>query len=109
MLVDWDTVALAPPERDLSMSAERDATVVSADRELTGVTLDAAALAAHRLFWALSDVAAFTIQLRDKQAGHRADADARKALAALRCIVDGHEPAPFGTRGARLPPPAVDR
>jgi spectinomycin phosphotransferase len=103
VLVDWDTVALAPPERDLWMITDPGGTVASAYCDLTGVALDAAALAAHRLLWALSDVAAFTAQLRDEQAGWHsagadAGADADRALAALRSILDGHEPSPYGTR-----------
>jgi spectinomycin phosphotransferase len=94
VLVDWDTVALAPPERDLWMIVDGGETVLSAYRELTGITLDRDALAAYRLLWALSDVAAFTVQLRGQ---HRRDADAEKALAALRSILEGREPSPYGT------------
>jgi spectinomycin phosphotransferase len=95
-LIDWDTVALARPERDLWMLAECDWGVVTAYRQLTGICLDPAALRAYRLLWALTDVAAFTAQLRR---AHHPDADADKALAALRSIFDGREPAPYGSPG----------
>ncbi len=94
VLVDWDTVALARPERDLWMIVDAAGTVISAYRDLTGVTLDREALAAYRLLWALTDVAAFTRQLRGE---HRRDADAEKALAALRSTLGGREPVPYGT------------
>jgi spectinomycin phosphotransferase len=91
VLVDWDTVALAPPERDLWMIADDD--VASAYRELTGTSLDTEALAAYRLLWAVTDVAAFITQLRGE---HRQNADAERALAALQSIFDKREPAPYG-------------
>jgi spectinomycin phosphotransferase len=92
-LVDWDTVALARPERDLWMIAGADPTAVSAYRDLTGVTPEAELLAAYRLLWGLSDLVAYTAQLRG---GHRRNADADRALAAVRSVLDGREPAPYG-------------
>jgi spectinomycin phosphotransferase len=92
VLVDWDTVAVAPPERDLWMIAAADATVPDAYRELTGTSLDAGLLAAYRLVWALDDIAAYTEQLRTE---HDRDADAERALAAVASILEGPEPAPY--------------
>jgi spectinomycin phosphotransferase len=94
-LVDWDTVAVAPAERDLWMFVDSGETALSAYRDLTGITPDREGLAAYRLLWALSDLAAFTAQLRGE---HRRDADADKALAALHSILSGREPAPYGPR-----------
>lgn len=93
VLVDWDTIAVARPERDLWMLTDLDGDVAVLYRRLTGRTLDREALAAYRLLWALADVAAFTVQLRGE---HRLDADAAKALAALESIFDGREPSPYG-------------
>jgi spectinomycin phosphotransferase len=94
VLIDWDTVALARPERDLWMLAEsRGEMFLDAYRDLTGVTLDRGALVAHRLLWALTDLAAFTVQLRGE---HQLDADAERALASVRRILRGHEPSPYG-------------
>jgi spectinomycin phosphotransferase len=93
LLVDWDTVALARPERDLWMLADLADDVALWYHELTGRTLDRDALVAYRLLWALADVAAFTVQLRGE---HRDDADAQKALGALDSIFGGGEPAPYG-------------
>jgi spectinomycin phosphotransferase len=81
VLVDWDTVALAPPERDLWIlagdSADRAATSYA---DATGRLLDRAALDFFRLTWDLADIAAFTDALR---APHRRDADTAKAYDAL--------------------------
>jgi spectinomycin phosphotransferase len=94
VLIDWDTVALARPERDVWMIADSSgAAVIDAYRDLTGVTLDREALVAYRLLWALTDLAAFSLQLRGE---HQLDADAERALAAVRSILDGHEPSPYG-------------
>ena len=65
-LIDWDTVALAPPERDLWMLDEVDdegagaATYVDA----TGHQPDRSALAFFRLTWDLKDLASFIQVLR---------------------------------------------
>ncbi len=60
LLVDWDTVGLAVPERDLA--------VVSGDlgryTEVTGYVPDADALALYRLRWSLGDVAEFVAGFR---------------------------------------------
>jgi spectinomycin phosphotransferase len=94
VLVDWDTVALARPERDLWMLANANEDIIAVYRDLTGVRLDRDALRVYRLLWALTDVAAFTIQLRRE---HRRDADAAGALRGLRSILNGREPCPYGT------------
>jgi len=47
VLVDWDTVALAPPERDLWWLAD----------DVPGEEIDQAALQLYRLRWQLDDVA----------------------------------------------------
>ncbi|MEU9954782.1 phosphotransferase [Streptomyces sp. NPDC050982] len=57
-LVDWDTVGLALPERDLSLISA-DPSELAHYTELTGRTPDAAALALYRLRWSLLDVAEF--------------------------------------------------
>jgi len=44
--------------------------------------------------WALSDLAAYTAQLRGE---HQHDADAERALAAIESILDGRQPSPYGT------------
>jgi spectinomycin phosphotransferase len=64
-LVDWDTVALGPPERDLWMLVEA-ATDEAAARyaEATGTPVDDVALDYFRLTWELKDVAEYLNVLR---------------------------------------------
>ncbi|BAL88852.1 putative phosphotransferase [Actinoplanes missouriensis 431] len=76
LLIDWDTVAVAPPERDLWMLTGRFATLVGAqpdpgDEEVlarytarTGRTVSEAGLALYPLWWTLADIAVFTDELR---------------------------------------------
>ena len=82
-LVDWDTVAIARPERDLWMVALVD----------PSLPVDRDAVEAYRLLWALADVAAFTRLLN---APHPEHVDAARSLVALQRIFAGTEPAPFG-------------
>lgn len=96
-LVDWDTIALARPERDLWMVARPGSRAAADDRTMATATLDPEALAGFRLLWAVTDVASYTAQLRSH---HVRDADAERALEALRSIFSGREPAPYG-----VPPP----
>jgi spectinomycin phosphotransferase len=74
-LIDWDTIALAPRERDLWMLAGHPRAL---DRyvDVTGQVPDPRALAFFRLMWRLQDLAAFIGVLR---APHADDPDVRKA------------------------------
>ncbi|CAM03542.1 spectinomycin phosphotransferase [Saccharopolyspora erythraea NRRL 2338] len=62
-LVDWDTVGLAVPERDLSV-VSGDPAALARYVEVTGRELDADALALYRLRWDLVDVAEFVAWFR---------------------------------------------
>jgi spectinomycin phosphotransferase len=64
MLIDWDTVALAPPERDLWMVATETGDELRRYTELTGRRVDATALELYRLRWALDDLSCFVRDLR---------------------------------------------
>jgi spectinomycin phosphotransferase len=75
LLVDWDTVALGPPERDLWMVDARDAYERAAGRRL-----DDAALDFFRLTWDLKDVAEYLNVLRRP---HREDEDTLRHHKAL--------------------------
>ena len=79
VLVDWDTVALAPPERDLWMLADEGAEM-TAYANATGHEPDQAGIDFFRLRWDLSDIAAFTDVLR---APHRHTADTQRAYDGL--------------------------
>ena len=67
-LIDWDTVGLAPPERDLWMVATETGDELRRYTELTGRPVDPAALDFYRLRWALDDLSCF---IRDLRAPHQ--------------------------------------
>jgi spectinomycin phosphotransferase len=75
-LIDWDTVALAPPERDLWMLAGE----TSAYTEATGHRPDAVAIDFFRLMWDLADLASFAEVLRSP---HQDNDDTAKAFEGL--------------------------
>ncbi len=91
-LIDWGTVQLAPPERDLWMltaaftgmlgesPAGDDAEVLARYTRATGRAVSPAGLALWRRWWELADVAAFVDDLRRPHAG---GADAAAALTFL--------------------------
>ncbi|MBA3427693.1 MAG: phosphotransferase [Actinobacteria bacterium] len=64
LLVDWDTVALAPPERDLWLVVGDGGDEVDAYTAATGHSEDANAIAFFGLAWELADLAAFIDLLR---------------------------------------------
>ncbi|HEU5386443.1 MAG TPA: aminoglycoside phosphotransferase family protein [Streptosporangiaceae bacterium] len=68
LLIDWDTVGLAPPERDLWMVATESGDEARRYTELTGRPVDPAVLEFYRLRWALDDLSCF---IRDLRAPHR--------------------------------------
>lgn len=75
-LIDWDTVALAPRERDLWMLGGDLSAYVAA----TGRDVDDTMLAFYRLAWLVTDAAAFTAELRQP---HKDDANTAHAWRAL--------------------------
>ena len=79
-LIDWDTVALAPPERDLWMLDEGTDESLRAYTEATGHGIDRSALEFYRLAWLVTDVASFTTELRGP---HNDDANSAHAWRAL--------------------------
>jgi Phosphotransferase enzyme family len=80
VLVDWDTVALAPPERDLWMLVDDSPGDAATYTDATGHELDEVAVGFFRLTWDLADIAAFTDQLRSP---HDHSEDTAKAYEAL--------------------------
>ncbi|MFI7699183.1 phosphotransferase [Nonomuraea sp. NPDC049480] len=73
LLVDWDTVGLAVPERDLWLVA-RDPADLARYADAGGRIPDPAALELYRLRWALDDVAEFVAWFRSPH-GRTADAE----------------------------------
>jgi spectinomycin phosphotransferase len=59
VIVDWDFVQLAPPERDLWDLAETDHSVLAAYTEATGTAIDPGALALFRMWYDLSEIAGY--------------------------------------------------
>jgi spectinomycin phosphotransferase len=80
LLVDWDTVALAPPERDLWMVVESadDARIYG---DATGLQIDDDAMNFFRLTWDLKDLAEYLDALRSP---HEASEDTQRGYD---CIV----------------------
>lgn len=83
-LIDWDTVALAPPERDLWMVVGRDGTGADAYVDAGGRRPDPIALDLFRLTWELADIASYASVLR---APHRHNEDTAFAYDTLtKCV-----------------------
>ena len=79
-LIDWDTVALAPPERDLWMLDDGTDAGLQVYTETTGHAIDRSALDFYRLAWLVTDVAAFTTALRRPHTDDGNTAHAWRAL-----------------------------
>ena len=60
VVVDWDFVQLAPPERDLWQLAGTDLSVLAAYTEATGTAIDSGALALFRMWYDLSEIAGYS-------------------------------------------------
>jgi spectinomycin phosphotransferase len=76
MLVDWDTVGLAPPERDLWMVTSETGDELRRYTELTGRAVDTIVLELYQLRWALDDISLF---VREFRGPHRRTADTEHA------------------------------
>ena len=83
-LVDWDTTALARPERDLwwVISGDQDA---ARYRRRTGRTVNQDALALYRLRWGLDDISVFLSEIRGP---HQRTADTLVSWAGLQRTLD---------------------
>jgi spectinomycin phosphotransferase len=85
VLVDWDTVLIAPPERDLWWLAREDVGALAEYERQTAIRVDTAALDLYRLRWDLTDIALFTTQLLGP---HNDDPESRTAWEALATYLD---------------------
>ena len=83
VLVDWDTVARAPRERDLWWLADEPGDI-AAYTALTGDEVDAEAVAFFRLAWDLNDVAEYLSVLRSPHAENEDTLDAYAGV--TRCM-----------------------
>jgi len=86
LLIDWDTVLLAPPERDLWSLDPGDGSVLAAYAAATGVTPRAGLLELYRRRWDLADVAVDVSRFRRPHQGSPEDDE---AFELLRSVVEG--------------------
>jgi spectinomycin phosphotransferase len=76
LLIDWDTVAIAPPERDLWLLATDSGEEAALYRDATGHEVNSAALSLYRQAWDLADIAVYIDQFRSP---HQRTADTEEA------------------------------
>jgi spectinomycin phosphotransferase len=79
LLIDWDTTALGPPERDLWLIVS-ERTDIEQYEHATGRQVDAAVLVLYRLRWFLDDLGSAVRLFRNP---HRDSADTRRWIDAL--------------------------
>jgi spectinomycin phosphotransferase len=79
-IVDWDTAALAPPERDLWMLGPDAGDSLTRYTQAFGRQLDSASMRLYRLRWLLDDIGLFVAYLRS---AHVESADTQHAWESL--------------------------
>jgi spectinomycin phosphotransferase/16S rRNA (guanine(1405)-N(7))-methyltransferase len=84
VVVDWDTVLVAPPERDLWRLAQGGGSVLRAYVEATGTAPNEWLVDLYGIRWDLTEIASFAAEFGKP---HEDTADSRKALAILRSVV----------------------
>jgi hypothetical protein len=87
MLIDWDTVLRAPPERDIWTLADGDPHIVDAYETTTGITLLEDTLALYRLRWDLTEISIYVGLFRRP---HRDTTDTSIAWGGLNDYLDPH-------------------
>ena len=107
MLIEWDTVGLAPPERDLWMVATETGAELRRYTELTGRPVDMAVMELYRLRWALDDLSCVVRDLRTPHRRTPGTEDAWQALQLTITDITTH-PTPPNPTQPRLIPAAPD-
>jgi aminoglycoside phosphotransferase (APT) family kinase protein len=79
-LIDWDTVLVSPPERDLWLIEPGDGSIFAAYAEATGVLVRPSTIMLFQLRWALSDIAVEVRRFRRPHAGTPDDAEGWEIL-----------------------------
>src|SRR5262249_50034242 len=90
LMVDWDTLGLAVPERDLWMLDAGDE--LTHYTEVSGRPVDDTAIALYRLRWKLDDIAAFVHLFRSP---HGDDADTARAWSWAQEYLEADAPRPY--------------
>jgi spectinomycin phosphotransferase len=85
MLIDWDTVALGPPERDLWMVVSDGEAEADIYAEATSHRPDETALEFFALIWDLSDLASYLNVVRSP---HRHDEDTELAYGRVKVCLE---------------------
>lgn len=69
VLIDWDTVLLAPPERDLWSLDPGDGSIIGAYADATGTMPRPLMLELYRIRWDLADIAVYVSRFRGSHSG----------------------------------------
>jgi spectinomycin phosphotransferase/16S rRNA (guanine(1405)-N(7))-methyltransferase len=85
-LIDWDTVLVAAPERDLWMLDPGDGSILRAYAETTGVSPLPSMIELYRIGWDLSDMALYVSRFRGR---HTGNLDDQKSWNGLRSMIEG--------------------
>jgi len=83
-LIDWDTLLVAPPERDLWSLDPGDGSIIDAYTDATHTTPLPSTLDLYRLRWDLADIAGYVSRFRGP---HSASSDDQKSWDDLRDLV----------------------
>jgi spectinomycin phosphotransferase/16S rRNA (guanine(1405)-N(7))-methyltransferase len=83
LLIDWDTVLIAPPERDLWSLDPGDGSAVRAYSEAAGAVVQPLMLELYRIRWDLADMAASASQFRGPHSDSPDDAMSWEVLSTL--------------------------
>ncbi|WP_432831707.1 phosphotransferase [Dactylosporangium sp. CA-092794] len=87
-LIDWDTVLLSPPERDLWLIEPGDGSIFAAYAEATGVLVRPSTIMLYQLRWALADIA---VEVRRFRRPHTGTPDDAEGWDILRSVVTSIE------------------
>jgi spectinomycin phosphotransferase len=84
VIVDWDTILVAPPERDLWRLAQGDGSVLRAYADATGTAPIEWLVDLYGVRWDLAEIASFAAEFSNP---HEDTDDSRKALKILQSVV----------------------
>jgi spectinomycin phosphotransferase len=92
-LIDWDTVALARPERDLWMLDDGSTGGFEVYETLTRRPISTTAISFYRLAWTLSDIASFASMFR---VPHEETGWIHQKWSGFQRLLEGEPSAPYG-------------